>query len=148
MVDDCSELKATVATLQAELASVSAQLAAKRAEALAPAAAINPLDNNSTLDLMFSMLGPKHYLYVAGVNRQWRGVYMKHSALKTSHKTALASVSTLKHATKHAGLNMNDAARSFSWSAFKHGSPEVVEWAQQNGTCSAYSISWTSTSTC
>jgi hypothetical protein len=67
-----------------------------------------PLDKDDMLDHVFGCVGGGDHLYVAGVNRKWRGRYIQHCAqtttcardkkLVTRYRSAIMSMSRLQYA--------------------------------------------------
>ena len=71
---------------------------------------VAPLDKDELLDYVFSFVGAGDHLYVAGVNRRWKGRYLRHCVLNsnstaahdkkcvTTYRSAIISESRLQYA--------------------------------------------------
>jgi hypothetical protein len=79
-----------------------------------PAAAreVAPLEREVMLQVIFSMLGAKLFVQLAGVNRQWRDVYADMNESKeTSAAYALANLSTYEHCRRSGRNAHNDSLK-------------------------------------
>eukprot|EP00611_Tribonema_gayanum_P030735 TRINITY_DN8624_c0_g1_i1.p1 TRINITY_DN8624_c0_g1~~TRINITY_DN8624_c0_g1_i1.p1 ORF type:complete len:161 (-),score=59.19 TRINITY_DN8624_c0_g1_i1:747-1229(-) len=133
----CQELTLIIASLQAELADVKHSLATceRRRAAHVVEKLRCPLENLPLLTKVFSYIGGGQHLFVAGVNRQWRGLYLRQPAplrTATSVREALRSLPRLQLAAK-SGLAMSDAHGAVVWLAARHADAATLEWAQRNG---------------
>eukprot|EP00953_Heterococcus_sp_UTEX-ZZ885_P005084 3211-Heterococcus_DN1.PRE.1 len=92
-----------------------------------PAAAheVAPLEHDGVLQVVFSLLGAKVWVQVAGVNRQWRDVYAAVTQSKeTSAVYALATLSTYAHA-KVCGRDSNSSCEE-SKALGRHAGLDVI----------------------
>eukprot|EP00953_Heterococcus_sp_UTEX-ZZ885_P011499 6658-Heterococcus_DN1.PRE.7 len=70
-------------------------------------APLTPLEHDGVLDVVFSMLGTKSWVIIAGVNRQWRDVYAAMVERKVTSAQHVVTSLALYECAKLCGKDFN-----------------------------------------